>query len=114
MIKYEDLNAWLMEYKYEKYDSEAEINLLLDLINKKIKIESMIDSIISHAQQDHENADMFYEQMWIKNQKPYCHECKSLNVATQDQSGSPITDFANRNGFCFNCNDYAKIKGVAE
>ena len=113
MISIEDLNAWLMEYKYEKYDSEAEINLLLDLINKKIKIESMIDSIISHAQQDHENADMFYEQMWIKNQKPYCHECKSLNVATQDQSGSPITDFANRNGFCFNCNDYAKIQGVA-
>ena len=108
MIKYEDLNAWL-----EKYDSSAEIDLLLDLINNKIKIEFMIDSIISHAQQDHENADMFYKQMWIKNQKPYCHECKSFNVATHDQSGSPITDFANRNGFCFNCNDYAKIQGVA-
>ena len=108
MIKYEDLNAWL-----EKYDSNAEIDLLLDLINNKIKIEFMIDSIISHAQQDHGNADMFYKQMWIKNQKPYCHECKSFNVATHDQSGSPITDFANRNGFCFNCNDYAKIQGVA-
>ena len=108
-IKFEDLNAWL-----ERYDSNAETDVLLDLINKKIKIEFMIDSIISYAQQDYENADMFYEQMWIKNQKPYCHECKSLNVATHDQSGSPITDFANRNGFCFNCNDFAKILGVSE
>ncbi len=33
-IKFEDLNAWL-----EKYDSNAEIDVLLDLINKKIKIE---------------------------------------------------------------------------
>ena len=66
MISIEDLNAWL-----EKYDSNAEIDLLLDLINKKIKIEFMLDSIIAHAQQDYENADMFYEQMWIKNQKPY-------------------------------------------
>tara|TARA_Y100000361_G_scaffold120953_1_gene112756 strand:+ start:53 stop:388 length:336 start_codon:yes stop_codon:yes gene_type:complete len=108
-INIKDLNAWL-----EKYDSNAEIDVLLDLINKKIKIEFMLDSIISHAQQDYENADMFYEQMWIKNQKPYCQECKSLNVATHDQSGSPITDFANRNGFCFNCNDFAKILGVSE
>ena len=108
MISIEDLKSWV-----EKFDSEAEIYLLLDLLNKKIKIECMLDSIISHAQQDHENADMFYEQMWYKNQKPHCHECKSLNVATHDQSGSPITDFANRNGFCFNCNDYAKIQGDA-
>jgi hypothetical protein len=113
-INIEDLDAWLKEYKYEKYDSEAEINLLLDLINKKIKKEYMIDSIISYAQQDYENADMFYEQMWYENQKPYCQKCKSLNVATHDQSGSPITDFANRNGFCFNCNDFAKILGVKE
>ena len=109
MISIEDLNAWL-----EKYDSNAETDVLLDLINNKIKIEFMLDSIISYAQQDYENADMFYEQMWIKNQKPYCHECKSLNVATQDQNGSPITDFANRNGYCFNCNDFAQIKGVSE
>jgi len=109
MISIEDLNAWL-----EKYDSNAETDVLLDLINNKIKIEFMLDSIISYAQQDYENADMFYEQMWIKNQKPYCQECKSLNVATHDQSGSPITDFANRNGFCFNCNDFAKILGVSE
>ena len=108
MISIEDLNAWL-----EKYDSNAETDVLLDLINNKIKIECLVDSIISYAQQDHVNADMFYEQMYRKNQKPYCHECKSLNVATHDQSGSPITDFANRNGFCFNCNDYAKIKGVS-
>ena len=109
MISIEDLNAWL-----EKYDSNAETDVLLDLINNKIKIEFMLDSIISHAQQDYENADMFYEQMWIKNQKPYCLECKSLNVATQDQNGSPITDFANRNGYCFNCNDFAKILGVSD
>ena len=109
MISIEDLNAWL-----EKYDSNAETDVLLDLINNKIKIECLVDSIISYAQQDYVNADMFYEQMWIKNQKPYCHECKSLNVATQDQNGSPITDFASRNGYCFNCNDYAKIKGVLE
>jgi hypothetical protein len=107
MISIEDLNAWL-----EKYDSNTETDVLLDLINNKIKIEFMLDSIISYAQQDYENADMFYEQMWIKNQKPYCHECKSLNVATHDQSGSPITDFASRNGYCFNCNDFAQIKGV--
>ena len=109
MISIEDLNAWL-----EKYDSNAEIDVLFDLINKKIKIEFMLDSIIAHAQQDYDNADMFYEQMLIKNQKPYCLECKSLNVATHDQSGSPITDFANRNGFCFNCNDFAQIKGVSD
>mgnify|MGYP003112666228 FL=1 len=108
-INIKDLNAWL-----EKYDSNAETDVLLDLINNKIKIEFMLDSIISYAQQDYENADMFYEQMWIKNQKPYCLECKSLNVATQDQNGSPITDFANRNGYCFNCNDFAKILGVSD
>ena len=109
MISIDDFESWL-----EKYDSNAEIDVFLDLINNKIKIECLVDSIISHAQQDYENADMFYEQMWIKNQKPYCHECKSLNVATQDQNGSPITDFANRNGYCFNCNDFAQIKGVSE
>tara|TARA_B100000963_G_C22272336_1_gene513336 strand:+ start:268 stop:612 length:345 start_codon:yes stop_codon:yes gene_type:complete len=107
-IKFEDLNAWL-----EKYDSNAEIDVLLDLINKKIKIECLVDSIMCYAKQDYENADLFYKEMWYKNQKPYCKECKSLNVATHDQNGSPITDFANRNGYCFNCNDYAKIKGVA-
>ena len=108
-INIKDLNAWL-----EKYDSNAEIDVLLDLINKKIKIECLVDSIMCYAKQDYENADSFYEEMWIKNQKPYCQECKSLNVATHDQSGSPITDFANRNGFCFNCNDFAKILGVPE
>jgi len=113
-IKFEDLNAWLMEYKYEKYDSEAEINLLLDLINKKIKIECLVDSIMCYAKQDYENADSFYEEMWYKNQKPYCKECRSLNVATQDKNGSPITDFANRNGYCFACDDFAEIKGVSE
>jgi hypothetical protein len=107
MIKYEDLNRWLQ--KYGGSDSKKILNAL---VNNQIKKEYMIDSIISHAQQDHENADMFYEQMWIKNQKPYCHECKSLNVATHDQNGSPITDFANRNGYCFNCDDFAQIKGV--
>ena len=56
MISIEDLNAWL-----EKYDSNAETDVLLDLINKKIKIEYLVDSIISYAQQDYENADMFYE-----------------------------------------------------
>ena len=108
-IKFKDLNAWL-----EKYDSNAETDVLLDLINKKIKIECLVDSIMCYAKQDYENADSFYEEMWYKNQKPYCQECKSLNVATHDQSGSPITDFANRNGFCFNCNDFAKILGVPE
>ena len=108
-INIKDLNAWL-----EKYDSNAEIDVLLDLINKKIKIECLVDSIMCYAKQDYENADSFYEEMWYKNQKPYCQECKSLNVATHDQSGSPITDFANRNGFCFNCNDFAKILGVPE
>ena len=108
MISIEDLNAWL-----EKYDGVDSEKILNAIVNNKIKKEFMIDSIISYAQQDYENADMFYEQMWIKNQKPYCLECKSLNVATHDQNGSPITDFANRNGFCFNCNDYAKIQGVA-
>ena len=50
MISIEDLNAWL-----EKYDSNAETDVLLDLINKKIKIEYLVDSIISYAQQDYEN-----------------------------------------------------------
>ena len=109
MIKFKDLNAWL-----EKYDGVDSEKILNAIVNNQIKKEFMIDSIISYAQQDYENADMFYEQMWIKNQKPYCHECKSLNVATHDQSGSPITDFANRNGYCFNCNDFAQIKGVSD
>ena len=108
MISIEDLESWV-----EKFDSEAEIDLLLDLLNNKIKIEYMLDSIVAYAQQDYENAKYFRKEMYRKNQEPYCHECKSLNVATHDQNGSPITDFANRNGYCFNCNDYAKIKGVA-
>ena len=32
-IKFEDLNAWL-----EKYDSNAETDVLLDLINKKSRL----------------------------------------------------------------------------
>ena len=108
-IKFEDLNAWL-----EKYDSNAETDVLLDLINKKIKIECLVDSIMCYAKQDYENADSFYEEMWYKNQKPYCKECRSLNVATQDKNGSPITDFANRNGYCFACDDFAEILGVSE
>ena len=53
-IKFKDLNAWL-----EKYDSNAETDVLLDLINKKIKIECLVDSIMCYAKQDYENADMF-------------------------------------------------------
>ena len=113
-INIEDLDAWLKEYKYEKYDSEAEINLLLDLINKKIKIECLVDSIMCYAKQDYENADSFYKEMWYKKDKPYCQECKGHHVVTTDQNGMPITDFANRNGYCFTCDDFAKILGVAE
>ena len=108
MISIEDLESWV-----EKFDSEAEIYLLLDLLNKKIKIECMLDSIVAYAQQDYENAKYFRKEMYRKDQKPYCLECKSLNVATHDQNGSPITDFANRNGYCFNCYNFAQIKGVS-
>ena len=107
-IKFKDLNAWL-----EKYDGVDSEKILNAIVNNKIKKEFMIDSIISYAQQDYENADMFYEQMWYKNQKPYCQECKGLHVATTDQNGMPITDFANRNGYCFTCDDFAKILGVS-
>ena len=109
MIKFKDLNAWL-----EKYDGVDSEKILNAIVNNKLKKEFMIDSIISYAQQDYANADMFYEQMWIKNQKPYCQECKGHHVVTTDQNGMPITDFANRNGYCFTCDDFAKILGVSE
>tara|TARA_Y100000593_G_scaffold85952_1_gene163805 strand:- start:147 stop:485 length:339 start_codon:yes stop_codon:yes gene_type:complete len=65
MISIEDLESWV-----EKFDSEAEIYLLLDLLNNKIKIECMLDSIVAYAQQDYENAKYFHKEMYRKDQKP--------------------------------------------
>ena len=60
MIKYEDLNRWLQKYVGRDFKK-----ILNALVNNQIKKEYMIDSIISHAQQDHENPDRDWETICL-------------------------------------------------
>ena len=71
-INIKDLNAWL-----EKYDSNAEIDVLLNLINKKIKIECLVDSIMCYAKQDYENADSFTRRCGLKTKN---HIAKNVSL----------------------------------
>ena len=43
-----------------------------------------------------------------------CKECKTQSWTMEDVNGQPITDWADRDAFCFKCRDFAHIIDIEE
>ena len=61
MITNVQVEIWI-----EKFDSEDTIELLTDILNNKIKLEVMSDSVFAYWTGEMELAERLYKEMWRK------------------------------------------------
>jgi|TARA_B100001559_G_C16102622_1_gene440142 arabinogalactan endo-1,4-beta-galactosidase len=61
MITDEQVKIWI-----EKFDSNDTTDLLTDILNNKVKLEIMSDSVFAYWTGEMELAERLYEEMWRK------------------------------------------------
>tara|TARA_R100001129_G_scaffold113584_1_gene78358 strand:+ start:4059 stop:4241 length:183 start_codon:yes stop_codon:yes gene_type:complete len=59
MVTDEQVRNWL-----EKFDNNDSSDLIADILNNKIKLEVMVDSVLDYWHGEPERAIKSYEEMW--------------------------------------------------
>lgn len=61
MITDEQVKIWI-----EKFDNNDSTDLLTDILNNKVKLEVMSDSVFAYSTGEMELAERLYKEMWRK------------------------------------------------